>query len=69
MHQREHHPWYMGSFMDFGIGIREFAGDIKFMLFPGVSFPTLLCCFVCATLSCNLTYWEVAGHNGAHRMC
>ena len=47
MHRREGHPWCMGWFVDFSVGIREFAGDMKFILicFALLTHVVLLLCF------------------------
>ena len=60
----------MESFVDFWVGIPDFAGDMKliFICFALLT-NVVLSGFVFATLSCNVTYSEVAGRNGDHRMC
>ena len=47
MHRRERHPRYMGSFVDFWVGIPEVAGDMKliFICFALLTHLALLLCF------------------------
>ena len=70
MHRRERHPRYMGSFLDFWVGIPEVAGDMKliFICFALLTHLALLLCFRFFFFS-DGTYLEVAGRNGDHRLC
>ena len=47
MHRRERRPRYMGSFVDFWVGIPEFAGHMKliFNCFALLTHVVLLLCF------------------------
>ena len=56
MHGQERHPRYMGAFLDFWVGIPEFAGDVKliFICFALFTHVVLLLCFCHVWI--NLTY-------------
>ena len=69
VHRRERHTCYMGSFVDFYVGIPQSAWEMKLIFFCSAPVTHLV------LLLCIRLYWEpldpygVAGRNGDHRLC